>query len=292
MLPTVVRAAVVNGFGRVEHLVQAPLSRSPSRQTVEKLIMDVTSQCFTFRPVRGIGIACPGLVDVASGVVVDCLDLPVLNGFPLANLISGHGQAPAFVEHRARLQVMGDRWFGPGRNRRSFASVNTGETLGIGILYDGRVIAPHGGRTGAHMIVAANGGICTCGSHGCWKTVATSSWLRRRAKDLGLGRTHLTRLVELAAAGNQRAAELVDEYANNLALGMINIQHLFAPGLFIVHGQARLAGPDFLAKIGTQLRKVTSWDVEAERPNVVVAEIDEDISALLGGAGLVMSRMQ
>lgn len=291
LLPGVVRAAVVGADGAVRHLFERTFVQPTPVDEIERAIVDVVRQTFTFQRVGGIGIACPGLVDTDSGAIVESLDLPQLNGFPLATIIAQHGRARAFAEHRARLQALGDRWFGHGRGRRSFASVSTGETLGVGILYDGQVIAPPGGRSGAHMIVAAQGEMCTCGSSGCWKTVATTHWLRRAAATSGLGSVDdLGDVAARAGAGDRTAADLMDAYADNIALGLANIQHLFAPGRFILHGEARLAGPSFWGRIEARLLAVTSWNAEAERPQVVVADVDEDVSTLLGGAGLVLSR--
>ncbi|NED99234.1 ROK family protein [Phytoactinopolyspora halotolerans] len=291
LLPGLVRAAVVDGDGAIRHLIEREFDTSGDVGAVEAVISDVIQQCFTFHRVRGIGVASPGLVDTTSGVVVESLDLPQLNGLSLAALIAGQGRAPAFVEHRARLQALGDRWFGHGRGRRSFASVSTGETLGVGILFEGQIIAPPGGRSGAHMIVAAHGEVCTCGSAGCWKTVATTAWLRQQATGAGMATADVAGLASLAETGDAPATRLLSGYADNIALGLINIQHLFAPGRFILHGDARWAGREFCDRIERRLLEVTSWNVEAERPQVVVADVDEDASTLLGGAGLVLTRL-
>lgn len=289
LLPGLVRAAAVDDDGQVRQLVERSFPTDAERSGVEAVIADVAAQCFTFQRVRGIGIACPGLVDTGSGEIVELLDLPQLKGFPLAGVVAQHGRAPAVAEHRARLQAMGDRWFGQGRGRRSFASVTTGETLGVGILYDGQVIAPPGGRSGAHMIVAAEGEMCTCGSLGCWKTVATTAWLRRAAAAAGLD--GVTGLPDLVQRPGPAAEAVLDRYADHLALGLINIQHLFAPGRFIVHGEARAAGQAFRDRIEDRLLAVTSWNAEAEKPHLVVADVGEDVSTLLGGAGLVLTRL-
>lgn len=133
------------------------------------------------------------------------------------------------------------------------------------------------------MTVAASGRRCTCGARGCWKTVATTPWLRGEAHRRGLrGQT----VRELAAAGDP----LLDEYAANIALGLVNIQQLFAPGLFVLHGEAADGGERFRARIEQRLREDSSWATGARPPEVVVHPGPADDVALLGGAGLVLSR--
>ncbi|MEV4596929.1 ROK family protein [Amycolatopsis sp. NPDC049253] len=232
-------------------------------------------------PPAGVGIAAAGLVDAPAGVIIEVNEVPALHGYPVADVVTRLVGVPVHVEHRARVQVLGDRWFGPGRGRTTFASVSTGEVLGVGILYDGEVLAPPGGRSGAHMTVAASGLPCTCGARGCWKTVATTSWLRAEAERRGLAARSVHEL-----AGDP----LLDEYAGNIALGLVNIQQLFAPGLFILHGEASEGGEAFRSRIEHRLREDSSWATGAEPPQVLVDTGPADDIVLLGSAGLVLSR--
>ncbi|MEU9953349.1 ROK family protein, partial [Streptomyces sp. NPDC047939] len=206
-------------------------------------------------------------------------------GYPVADRLAELAGAPVRIEHRARVQVLGDRWFGAGRGRRSFASVATGEVLGVGILYEGEVLAPAGGRSGAHMTVTASGELCTCGRRGCWKTVATTRWLRERAAEQGFAPEAAT-LAALTASGTPAAADLVARYAENLVLGLATVQQLFACGLFVLHGEALDGGEPFRALVESRLRADALGGGEV--PTVVLGEA-ADTGALLGAAGLVLS---
>jgi glucokinase len=280
LLPGRVRAALVDLSGELLWRAEAAYPRGTADLAeIDAALAEVVR--FPVQPM-GVGVAAAGLVDAAAGVIIEVNEVPALHGYPIAAVLAGLAGAPVHVEHRARLQVLGDRWFGPGRGRSTFASVSTGEVLGVGILYDGEVLAPPGGRSGAHMTVAASGRPCTCGARGCWKTVATTPWLRAEAERRGLG----TRTVsELAASGEP----LLEEYAGNIALGLVNIQQLFAPGLFVLHGEAAEGGERFRAAIERRLREDSSWATGAEPPRVLVNTGAADDIALLGGAGLVLS---
>nr|WP_233521348.1 ROK family protein [Streptomyces triticagri] len=290
VLPGLVRAALVSRAGQLLHRAETAFDAAGPRSGVDEALRTATGTCFTGEGRRpaGVGVAAAGLVDPATGTVLEVNDVPALHGYPIAAVVSGLVGAPVHVEHRARLQVLGDRWFGAGRGRRTFASVATGEVLGVGILYEGAVLAPDGGRSGAHMTVAASGELCTCGARGCWKTMATTRWLRRRAQDAGL--TGVASLADLAdRTGDAMARAVVEEYADNLALGLVNVQQLFAPGLFVLHGEAREGGEPFRARIEERLRRDTAWST-AEPPRALLGEVGPDDVALLGGAGLVLTR--
>nr|WP_249416663.1 ROK family protein [Streptomyces sp. TS71-3] len=287
LLPGRIRAAVLSVSGRVlERTEEAYDPGAPGPAEVDAALAR-SARVFAGRAPVGVGIAAAGLVDPDAGVITEVNDVPALHGYPVGERLRALTGAPVRVEHRARLQALGDRWFGPGRGRRTFASVSTGEVLGVGILYDGEVLAPHGGRSGAHMTVSASGERCTCGSRGCWKTLATTRWLRARTRAAGLGAD--LSLAALAGRDDERARGVVAEYADNLALGLANVQQLFAPGLFVLHGEAREGGERFRALIERRLRSGVA--AGAEEPRVIVSDAAVDDVALLGGAGLVLSHL-
>ncbi|MDI5968749.1 ROK family protein [Streptomyces sp. SL13] len=286
LVPGRVRAAVLTMSGRVLAREEAAYEVSAGRREIDAALARAAGVFAGHEP-TGIGVAAAGLVDPGAGLIIEVNDVPALRGYPVTERLRALTGRPVRVEHRARLQVLGDRWFGAGRGRRTFASVSTGEVLGVGILYDGEVLAPHGGRSGAHMTVAASGNRCSCGGRGCWKSVATTRWLRERAREAGLG-SGLT-LGALVTSRDPVARAVVEEYAANLALGLVNVQQLFAPGLFVLHGEAREGGERFRTLIEERLR-ADGASVAAEEPTVLVSAAAVDDVALLGGAGLVLSQ--
>ncbi|CAM5305552.1 ROK family protein OS=Streptomyces tendae OX=1932 GN=F3L20_19610 PE=4 SV=1 [Streptomyces tendae] len=90
--------------------------------------------------------------------------------------------------------------------------------------------------------------------------------------------------------GDPLAGQVVEEYAHNLALGLVNVQQLFAPGLFILHGEARDGGERFRTVVEERLRDAVAF-AGAEQPRVLVGTAAVDDVALLGGAGLVLSHL-
>ncbi|MFF1924798.1 ROK family protein [Streptomyces sp. NPDC058221] len=285
VLPGLVRAALLTRAGAVRERAQVRFdARSADPAVVDAALREV-AQVFAGQALLGVGVAAAGVVDPAAGRIIEANDAPALHGYPVADRLAWLVGAPVRIEHRARVQVLGDRWFGAGRGRRSFASVATGEVLGVGILYEGEVLAPVGGRSGAHMTVTASGELCTCGRRGCWKTVATTRWLRERAAEHGLA-PEAASLGALAASADPAARDLVVRYAENLVLGLTTVQQLFACGLFVLHGEALDAGEPFRALVESRLRADVLGGGEA--PTVVLGEA-ADTGALLGAAGLVLS---
>jgi predicted NBD/HSP70 family sugar kinase len=157
------------------------------------------------------------------------------------------------------------------------------------LLLDGAI---HRGRNGAageigHTAVVIGGRRCACGKRGCWETVATLRWLRRTARTRGIrGARQLdaARLAELAATGDTIADDLMDEYADHLAIGLANLDQTLGTELIIVHGDAVGGGEQLLERIRAATHRRATRPVEVRFTELTDA-------ALLGAAGVVLSAL-
>lgn len=295
LLPGRVRAALVSPTGV---LLSQSVSKYPATTRDQDLITDSIASCIEKvlpsegAPVLGVGVAVGGIVDTDAGRIVEVNLAPGLSGLNLGPLLSERLLLPVNVDHHPRVQAIGDRWFGSGRQMTSFASIYCAEAIGVGLLIDGvihRGAAGAGGELG-HTIVDYDGELCRCGRRGCWETIATHRWLRREAAAAGLpsARTMTALpLARLAEKDQPGAAPLLNRYARNVAVGIINLQQIIAPGLFILHGDIVNGGDDFRASI----QRHVSAGVPPHpggSPEVTFAAPRDDVT-LLGAAGLVLS---
>lgn len=290
ILPGLVRATLLTVAGdAVRTTTTRFAARSRDARAFDAALSDAVSECLAGERLLGVGVAAAGLVDAANGVVVEVNAVPALRGYPVVAEVSRLLSVPAFVEHHARVQALGDRWFGSGRALDSFASVSTGDSVGIGIVYQGAVVSPPGGASGAHMTVAKDGERCTCGKRGCWKTLTTTAWLRRRAAELGVAAPSRVTVTKLAKRRADRGVTaLLDEYAGNVALGLGNVEQMLGPGVFVLHGDAVGGGDELREAIEQRLRQESPRRHEPDQPRVVASDPDVDAVAT-GCGGLVLS---
>ena len=96
-------------------------------------------------------------------------------------------------------------------------------------------------------------------------------------------------LVALAESGVAGAAELLDRYARNVAIGIANLQQTMAPNFIVLHGDVVGGGSRLLDAIAQHVRDLVPWrpggDIE-----LVMGDL-EDRAALRGAAGLVLSEL-
>ena len=137
-------------------------------------------------PVRGIGVAVPGLVDLGEQVLrlapnLGWTDVPVVER--LRSYAVTHWPCPVVLDNEANLAALGELWRGGHTSTDSFVLVNGDVGVGAGVVLDGRL---HRGSRGfggelGHLTVAPDGPECRCGARGCLEQVAGLDFILRQA---------------------------------------------------------------------------------------------------------------
>lgn len=290
-----VRAALVNARG--DRLAESRVDIAVGEASAARLVQSVTRAVEQVLPRRGrdrllgVGLAVPGVCDTAAGVVVASGQIPGAEGDGLTRAVSDAVGLPVLVDNDARVQALGEKWFGDGRGVPTFASVQTGVGLGVGLVLGGHLHRGDDGRTGelGHIGVVPSGELCRCGLHGCWETVATLGWLRLQAQAVGLpgaARLDAATLVTLADADND-ARRLLAAYADNLAIGLSALVNLLGARQLLLHGDVVTGGEPLRAAIEAATRR-RSLGYLSDDVTVRLSALDAD-AGLLGAAGLVLS---
>ena len=138
--------------------------------------------------------------------------------------------------------------------------------------------------------VAEGGEECRCALRGCWETIASLRWLRAEATRRKLpGATQMTagRLVAQVEKGTKAADEVLDRFADHLAVGLANLTMMFNPERLILHGDVVAGGEPLRTLIEAHTKARVLPYLRSTVP-VALSTLDQD-AGLLGAAGLVLS---
>lgn len=285
-----VRAALVNARG--DRLAETSVRLATPKASSSELIAAVVDAARQVLPVTGevlgVGIVIPGIADTAAGEVIGSGQLPGAVGTALARTVSSELGLPVLLDNDARAQALGEKWFGDARGVPTFASVHTGDGLGVGLVLDGHVYRGEDGRAGelGHTAVVLDGAPCRCGLSGCWETVATLPWLRAQAKALGLPRAAKLTTGALVALGDE-GRPLLDRYLDHVAAGLANLVNLLGTTRIVLHGDLVEGGEEVRAAVEAATRARVLGHLRDD-VQVAFSALDAD-AALLGAAGLVLS---
>jgi predicted NBD/HSP70 family sugar kinase len=186
------------------------------------------------RPLLGVGVGSPGVVDPA-GVVVEAPNLG-WHGVELSRQLAQAVDAPAHVANDANAAALGELGLS-GPAERSLLAIKIGWGVGAGLILDGHLVL--GDRFAAgeigHVTVDPNGEACACGRVGCLETAVAAPRLRRGDRDAG-GRRLGEALAPVVSALNLREIvlsgplDVLDETFRSAALAAIRERTMPAVG--------------------------------------------------------------
>lgn len=253
--------AIVNLRGQIRNMVDVPVPTSDGDRalaSVFELLDKLVAS--TERPLVGIGVGTPGLVDARRGLVLNAVNLN-WRELPLRQLLHERYRLPVSILNDSQAAAIGEHTFGEGyRPDDSLIVVNVRHGIGAGIIINGRLFHGDGGGAGeiGHVVVVREGGLpCRCGNMGCLETVASSRAIVQRARMLAQhaqGSTlaaspdtiTLDSLAESFASGDPLARQVVLEAGRftGLALaslvGALNIHKIIIAGDMTRFGQPLL----------------------------------------------------
>ncbi|SKC77795.1 ROK family transcriptional regulator [Krasilnikoviella flava] len=162
------------------------------------------------RPVIGVGVGSPGVVD-DSGRVIEAPNRQWTD-LPLAAILTDRLALPVHVANDANSAALGEYTYGGAAD--SMLVLTVGQGVGAGVMVDGSRV--HGAVDAAgelgHVTVVDDGELCACGRRGCLETVLAAPALRRAVAGLdpaaadealaGVGRTLGTALAPVVGALN------------------------------------------------------------------------------------------
>jgi len=203
----------------------------------------------------GLGVAAPGPVDRARGMVLDPPNLPDWHHVHLTDLLSQATGLPVVMDNDSTAAAIGERWAGGADRAGSFLFVYMGAGIGGGIMLADSVLRGDSGNAGefGHVVVEPGGTECHCGGRGCLEAYAAPYAVladfaarhgRREAERLGLAlspertRADWRSLCAAAAKGDQYAVEAVERAAERIGRAALTTVNLLDVRLIVLGGEA------------------------------------------------------
>ncbi len=254
------------------------------------------------RPLFGIGVGVPGLIDAASGRLIFGPNIG-WKDVPIKSVIETVTNAPVFVANEANLSALGESYFGAGQNYNHLLLISSGVGLGGGIIINGRLVDGALGFAGevGHMTVQQDAAArpCNCGNFGCWETVAGRQALFDRIETSiaqgrvswidevtggDLSRLSIQLVVEAARRKDAVALDALQKTGEWLGIGIANLINVFNPQR-VIFGGALLTAHEFLMPTIRQTVQERTWSWMRQNVDIVIAEHGED-AAVIGGVAI------
>jgi predicted NBD/HSP70 family sugar kinase len=250
----------------------------------------------------GIGVAGSGLVNSHDGVMVMSSTLEFCKDFRLQEIFENEFGIPTAVENITRAKTVAERGSGTAELAEDMIYVEYGRTgVGAGIVINGKLFYGASYMAGefGHTHILEDGPACKCGSFGCLEAIAGAAAVQSRVrKAISEGGTSsalalaegdpekITGRIVLQAAGqgDKICAEIVEQAANDLGVGLANLVNLFNPATIVIDQRLSLIGSGLLDQF-TRIIQRKALNHSAKSVTVRFGSLGSEASLL--GAGRV-----
>lgn len=208
-------------------------------QNIVKIISDIVKDYQKGMPqtpygIVGITIAVHGIVSNNKIVYTPYYDISALN---LVEILTNELDIPVYLENEANLTALAESTLDSQHKNLITLSIHTG--VGAGIIINDNLYRGYEGRSGeiGHTTLYPDGIQCTCGNNGCLEQYCSETSLlkffRNAHQNLSLTTDDLVKDYK-----NQDpiAVELIEDFAKNLSIGIINLAGMYGPQVVYLSG--------------------------------------------------------
>jgi predicted NBD/HSP70 family sugar kinase len=132
--------------------IKAVLLKGLSRQNTELFAIDTSRNKHEFlrkledlifkvsgkKPVAGIGIGVPGMIDAGRGILIKATNLPFLDNWKVKDFFSRFASGVR-IDNDSRCFLRGEASWGAARGYKNVVGVALGTGIGGGIMIDGKI---------------------------------------------------------------------------------------------------------------------------------------------------------
>jgi glucokinase len=273
---TNIAAGIVDENGKILIKGEVPtkLERGPKPicEDMGKLCLDLIEKAgLSLDDVEAVGMGVPGIANNETGVVIFCTNLG-WHDVPVREYMAPYIQKPLFIENDATVAGLAESVAGVTQGAKTSIFLTLGTGVGGGIILDGKAYSgPHhiASELG-HMIIEAEGDLCTCGNKGCFERYA-SGWalirwgnevmpshpesLLYKETDGDPDKMTARVVLDAAKAGDEQAMIIFDRYVNYMSIGITNIINFIDPEIIALGGGVSRAGEFLLHPVREAVAK-------------------------------------
>ena len=256
------------------------------------------------RPVRGLGVGVPGVVEEGTGRIgPDIQNIPELGKQPLRDVLQEETGLRVTVDNDVNALTLAEWTFGQAKGLHHLAMIAVGTGVGGGLILNGELVRGASGYAGeiGHITVEMDGRPCFCGSRGCVKAYASGPDIVAQVRELleeehssvwteltggDLGRINTSIVFRAADRGDAVAETVVAKAAQALGAGVAALINLCNPEMIILGGGVMEAG-EILTEPVRRWARFYAFERAFSRTRLVRSDLSKQ-SGVLGAAALFL----
>lgn len=233
---TNIKYGLCNEKFELSDLHTIPTEASKGGQYIIEKVIDIIE---TYTDIDRVAISTAGQVDSENGIVVYATgNIPYYTGMMVKKTIENKTGITTYVENDVNAAALGEAKFGAGVGKSDFICLTYGTGIG-GAIYLNNSLYKGSASSAAefgHMITHAGGIECTCGGKGCYERYASTRALIEAVNAVSDEPLNAFTIFEKKNMNNPKIRAIVDNWIDEMIIGLINLVYIFNPPLVILGG--------------------------------------------------------
>lgn len=248
-------------------------------------IINHINENWVSKDIRGIGVGCPGPLNIKTGTILKAPNLRGWDNFNVKKYLEENTSLKAEVNNDANVAGLAEAIIGSAKGAESVFYITVSTGVGGAFIIDNKIINGANSFAGeiCNLIINedkySHSGLVKGGLEG----QCSGPNIARIASEKLEKIVDTPEVFELYKKNNKVAIEVVNELCENLSKGISNIISVVDPEVIVLGGSVVLYNKDLLKII---IEKVREKVINKEAVDIRIAEIGDD--AGLRGAGLLI----
>lgn len=225
-----------------------------------------------------IGMAIPGTVSENHIIKADNLHI---KNFNIVSEINKYFNIPVMLRNDAKCAAIAEKEYGSLKKYDDALFLTIGTGIGGAVFLGGKLLKPkkYEGFEIGHMVIQKEGIKCNCGRNGCFERYASMKVLKDNIQET-LKIQNLTgeeiKNILLSKENKEKLEKIIEEYINNLSIGIANLINIFEPETISIGGSfvyfEDILLDKLIKKLGTNNMLFNKHSV----PKIVMAKLKND----------------
>ena len=234
--------------------------------------------------IESIGLAFPGTVSETTVIKAENLGIENLE---IVKELKKNFNIPIYLENDAKCAAIAEKEFGSLKKYEDAIFLIVGTGVGGAVFLDNKLLRPkrYSGFEVGHMVINKNGRECNCGRKGCFETYSSMKKLKEKiSKEFNLNTIDGIKIREFMEQNqeNEKLNKILDEYIQDLQIGIANLINIFEP-------QAISIGGSFghynilLKRLQDKINEKTELYNKEKIPEILISNLKND-AGMIGAA--------
>lgn len=253
----------------IEKLITKKISSKESENVILEEIISSINEIFNPN-VEGIGIGVPSIVNINEGIVYEVHNIPSWREVHLKKILESQFHVPVYINNDVNCFVLGEKYYGKGKNYQNIVGLALGTGLGGGIIANGKLYSGNNGGAGEFGLMKYK--------DQNYEYYCSGQFFREVYNINGED------VFEQAKQNIPEAISILEQFGEHIGNLINSIMYALNPEIFIFGGSVSSAFDFFKASM---LNQIDKYEFKTQLNDVKFEKSELEHAAVLGASFLV-----